>query len=191
MPAMTARPSSTRSSPTDAVRGRRPVPPARSIVPNPSHYIDRTARDLAAQSLRGLISGRLTNDDFEDFFPISRDPAIEAVWSTAWCLYSDMRSYALNGAHALHPATRREALRWLLFLDSDLPYMWPERSHPGMADPRDVHKQVSFFGGRARARRFFSAGDYAVWPFVSRSDYKRALRHPRRLGGRRRVPVSS
>ncbi len=167
------------------------APPALSDLAKPLGTIDRTARDAAAQSLRGLISGKLTNDDFEDGQPISTDPVIEAVFSSAWCFYSDMHPHKLAGRYTLHPSLRREALRWLLFLDGDLPYLWPERPNPGLADHRDVHKQVSFFGARARARRFFSAGDYAVWPFVSRSDYKQALRHPRRLGGRRRVPVSS
>lgn len=146
--------------------------------------VDRAARDAVAEGLRGLISGRLTNDEYEMAYPArTDDPVIEAVYQTAWYLYSDTEEYRLKGAYALHPSHRREALRWLLFLDSNRPYVWPKRYAAGWANRGDAYKRVSLFGGRARAKRFFAGRDHTVWPFTSCADFAHALRNPERLAG--------
>ena len=146
--------------------------------------VDRDARGNAAESLRRLIAGQMTNDAFEDAEPESADPAIAAIWGTAWNLYSDTREYRLTGRERLHPVHRREALRWILFLDSDEPYLWPRRAWPGFSSPHSEAGSVWRFK-RRRALAFLAAGDFDAWPFAHRALFKRALRHPRRLSGGR------
>ena len=70
--------------------------------------VDRAARDAAACALRAFMSARITNDTFEDAEPDSRDPAIAAIWSTAWCHYDDMEEHRLEGLHAPHPSELRK-----------------------------------------------------------------------------------
>ncbi|MSU90423.1 hypothetical protein GE300_12475 [Rhodobacteraceae bacterium 2CG4] len=145
--------------------------------------VDSAARRRAALLLRRLVSGRIASDAFEAAMPDSRDPAIGAIWQSAWCFYSD-GAPELSGRHALHPIERRECLRWILFLDSDRPYVWPRHRLPAFRPLPDSTRRVSLFGGRRRARAFLGAGDYRAWPFACPGDEAAARRHPRRLAGR-------
>jgi hypothetical protein len=155
--------------------------------------IDRPARDQLSRNLRLLISGKITNDQFEDGTPGSNeDAAIMAFADMAWLLYSDMKEHQLVGRHSIEPSERREVLRWILFLDNDFEYRWPRMSLPGLSPLRRARpvvtrwlhwpNAVSF----ERAAEFLATGDYNAWPFNSRSEFKHALRHPRRLTGKPR-----
>ncbi len=151
--------------------------------------VDRAARDAAAELLRRFINGKVTNDDFEDGEPQTHDPAIPAIWQTCWVFYDDMKEHKLEGGYRLEPDQRRQMARWILFLDSDLPYLWPEIWLPGI-DPRPRVKRsligriLSFGGLRlAQVEEFLATGHYPVWPFASRQDYDFALASPKRLSG--------
>jgi hypothetical protein len=143
--------------------------------------IDITSRRAAASLLRQFASGRLTNDEFEDRWPDSPDPALCAVREAAWFLYSDLRAYRLDGANRLPFAVRRQVARWVLFLHSDLPYEWPVATR--------TEKLVRSIAGlltMSVATRLWKtarqvAEDAEVWPFFRRVDYRRALRVPRLL----------
>ena len=101
--------------------------------------IDRAARDRLSTNLTRLITGKITNDQFENETPGNRnDPAILAFVDMAWLLYSDMKEHALIGPHSIEPGVRREVLRWILFLDGDLEYRWPKMSLPGLQPLRRV-----------------------------------------------------
>lgn len=160
--------------------------------------IDRAARDRLATSLRQLITGNITNDQFEARTPESRDdPAIVALADMAWLLYSDMKQHALVGPDSIGPSDRREVLRWIVFLDSDLEYRWPRMSLPGLQPLRRVRPALTRWlnwpnaVSAEQAACFLAAGDHAAWPFISRADYKQALRAPRRLAGTRRAAPAS
>lgn len=157
--------------------------------------IDRAARDQLSRNLRLLISGKISNDQFESRTPeTNKDAAILALADMAWLLYSDMKEHRLVGRYSVGPGERREVLRWILFLDSDFEYLWPEISLPGISPLRRARPIVTTWlnGPNAisyeRAADFLAAGDYNAWPFISQSQYKQALRHPRRLA---RKPRSS
>lgn len=154
------------------------------------NFVDRASRDLAAQLFRGFISGKISNDEFEDQQPITHDLAIDAIWSTAWVFYSDFKEHRLEGRHNLPPDQRRGCVRWILFLHCDLLYEWPSIYLPGIDPTSRFYK--NFWQGlllgrgdlnEASAQRFLSAGHYPVWPFLRVSDYKSALSSPRFMRG--------
>jgi len=105
--------------------------------------IDREARDVLAENLRHLVSGRITNEEFEDKTSWnedyrllkSGDPAIGGIfWSFAWCLYSDTWCYRLRGRDALTAEVLRVAAHCIVFLHSDFEYEWP-RTPKGVWPP--------------------------------------------------------
>jgi hypothetical protein len=156
--------------------------------------VDRQSRDKAAKLLRRFASGQITNDEFEDSMPETGDPAIHAIWDTAWYYYNDIKRHKLVNVYRLHPDTRRMWVRWVLFLDSNHPYLWPDIGNPGN-DPTagaedgliNLLKRlvVRSSGDQSKAEIFESAGYYPVWPFISTKDYREVLRRPKRLAGRR------
>jgi len=154
--------------------------------------IDRAARDRAATLLRRFVGGRMTNDDFDSDFPQSRtDPALDALSGASWHLYSDNSTHRLTGRHALTREGRRQVLRWVLFLHSGLEYEWPDFNWYRVV--RTPSPLIDWLLRGALTRRkereaaeiaeFQAAGDYDVWPFIREADLRRALRHPRLLGG--------
>jgi len=97
-----------------------------------------------------------------------------------------------------------------LFLKSGQSYKWPEE--PGMPTwmfwitlvlpvPIALHfgrwdvlglgliiaimllAFIDSWWGRMNRSKFESAGDFEVWPFISKRDYEEALRHPPYLSG--------
>ena len=58
--------------------------------------IDAKARKEAAEVARHFASGHITNYDFENRLPSSKDPAIWAVEDTFWCLYDDFKEHKIN-----------------------------------------------------------------------------------------------
>ncbi len=152
--------------------------------------VDRVARSEAAMLLRRFASGQLTNDQFDNNMPVTPDPAIAAIWDTAWAYYSDFKEHRLTGQDRLHPDTKRAWIRWIMFLDTELKYLWPAISQPGN-DPVAQRESAVAAWLRAvfvredkssNAGIFESTGHYPVWPFISQKDYREALRNPRRPG---------
>lgn len=155
--------------------------------------VDRVARARATQLLRNFISGKVTNDEFEDGCPQTQDRAIHAIWETAWVLYDDLSEHRLTGQHRLTTDMRRICVRWLLFLYSDLDYEWPDIRLPGI-DPATRIQQSRWrrllgFPQAAVtsevADKFLASGHYPVWPFASIKNYRQALLNPRLLSGAR------
>jgi hypothetical protein len=150
--------------------------------------IDRPARDQLSRNIRLLVSGKISSDQFEDSIPETSDAAIMAFAGMTWLLYSDMSGHRLVGRYA-ESNTRREVLRWVLFLDSDFQYCWPKMYLPGVQPFRRVRpallRWLSWPNAISpdHAAEFLAAGDRLAWPFISRSEFKHALRNPRRLAG--------
>ena len=151
--------------------------------------IDRPARDQLSRNLRLLVSGKITNDQFEDGIPETSDAAIVAFAGLAWLLYSYIYKRRLVCRYENQPAARREALRWVLFLDSDYHYCWPKMYLPGLHPLLRVRpalmRWLSWPNAISpeHAAAFLAAGDRLAWPFISRSEYTHVLRSPSRLAG--------
>jgi hypothetical protein len=147
--------------------------------------IDRAARDKLALDLRRLVSGVITNDDFRDEGRPSSDPAIQAVEHQAWFLYSDNCNHRLVGQHRLKDDDRRIVARWIVFLDSDLEYMWPAWKHWPIKRLAiyDLFALLfpRWYKKRKEEKPFSSIGDFDVWPFTSKADLETAVKNPRRL----------
>ena len=150
--------------------------------------IDRPARNQLSRNIRLLVSGKISSDQFEDSIPETSDAAIMAFAGMTWLLYSDVSGHRLVGRYA-ESRTRREVLRWVLFLDSDFHYSWPKMYLPGLQPLRRVRPALSKWLSwpnaisPEHAAEFLAAGDRLAWPFISRSEFKHALRDPRRLAG--------
>jgi hypothetical protein len=153
--------------------------------------IDRPARDQLSRNIRLLVSGKISNDKFEDGIPETDDAAAMAFAGMTWLFHNDMHEHRLVGRYAVEASTRREVIRWVLFLDGDLQYRWPKMYLPGLHPLRRVRPALIRWLNwpnaisPEHAAVFLSAGDRLAWPFISRSEYKIALRNPRRLSGNR------
>ena len=143
--------------------------------------VDPANRAQFAEGLRHLVSGTITNDQFEDWhYQNSKDPAIAEIFILAtWPLYSDLKEHRLRGEHALTEGMKLDLARCILFLRTDLEYEWP--------------KKVGF---KATLRAYFGnpwrncGGDNTVWPFFRREDYREAKAgRPPFLDGPKNKPV--
>jgi hypothetical protein len=147
--------------------------------------IDRAYRDNLATALQQYVSGRITNDDLDEIGVDWRDRGAVAVKERAWSLYDDTYQHRAVGRHPLPRSARDEIDRWILFLHSDLEYVWPQFSFFQIVNwPLSL---LTFGWWEMRKQRkfheFMAAGDFSVWPFVAKEDYDMALRNPRYLSG--------
>jgi hypothetical protein len=158
--------------------------------------IDHAARDQLSRNLRRLVSGKISNDQFEEGIPTTEDSAIAACADMAGLLYSDLKEHRLVGRNSIGPSDRREVLRWILFLDSEFEYLWPRMRLPGLQPLRLVSPAATRWLhwpnaiSPSQAAEFLASGDHTAWPFISRSEYRHALRNPRRLAGKPKSQLS-
>ena len=143
--------------------------------------MDAIARSKLAEAGRALVSGRITNDEFDDRVPRSTDPAIREICEKGfWTLYDDLRVHRLTGSRKLQPEQREFAARCIMFLKSGLSYRWPVTS-----TTRLLFGNLLTLGlyGRNVQRRLLQAGDTTVWPFINQVEYRQALSSPVYLRG--------
>lgn len=143
--------------------------------------LDPPARRRLAEALRALLTGQITNDEFEARVPKrSVDHVVSEVFWRAWGLYSDLWEYRLRGRYKVVPEAREQVARWVVFLETDLPYEWPR--WPVLAVL--VANLLTLGLAGVLARRWLArVGDLAVWPFLCRADYEQALAVPPYLNG--------
>mgnify|MGYP000498263186 CR=1 FL=1 len=128
--------------------------------------VDRDNRKFFIQLLRELSMGIISNDDFEDLLPESDDLAIEGIaMHGTWLYYTDMQIEN----KAFEEAQKQEIRYWILFLESDLEYTWPEVS---------VGQRLLYwisFGrfGMSLKNTWESHGDIDTWPFLSKADLEK------------------
>ena len=141
--------------------------------------IDRNARNKLAESIRGLASGLITNDQFEDSVPNSEDRAISEIYSNgAWSLYSDTHEYKLKGKDKLAKEDKQLVSRWVLFLKSDNEYKWPT-----ITLLETVLCLVTLGLWRRKLRAKWSrTGEIEIWPFISNSEFEEAKGNSGYLG---------
>jgi hypothetical protein len=149
--------------------------------------VDRRARDILAEQLRHLVSGQITNDEFNARLPIkTEDAGFRTIEEQAWLMYSDLYEHKIKVSHKLSRDDRERVSRAALFLHSDLEYEWPK--HPCTGFIRLIAGMISL----GRLPQYFDSewkvkGDYDVYPFFRRADFDRANSNPRLLSGGKRV----
>lgn len=133
--------------------------------------VDRNKRDQAASTVRDLIDGKITNDEFIRQFPRSADdPALPAVLKAVWMQFSDHRVHKLTGRDNPTPELRAVLERCWLFLATDLEFQWPPaKSRVGKGLLQLIGLDRLF---RTSDQQYKSRGDFEVWPFLKKSDYE-------------------
>ncbi len=141
--------------------------------------IDRASRNRLAELIRSLSSGQISNDEFEDSIPESNDDAIRQVFSHgAWCLYSDMKEYKLKGKDALSRDDRTIVARWVLFLKTDIEYIWPSATFK-----EDFLKCISLgIFGQSTLDKWKVHGNVELWPFSNIEQFNKAKKENGYLG---------
>ncbi|MFO0585761.1 MAG: hypothetical protein U0229_26055 [Anaeromyxobacter sp.] len=129
---------------------------------------DRAARDKAAELIGKLAACAITNDEFDDAYPRSRDRAVNAVYVWVWHFYDDLHEHRLEGRFALSPEAVDGFDRCITFLKSEHAYRWPP-----LASVPLVGRVLCWLSRR------YEMGDHGVWPFVSRDQLSDAARTAR------------
>ncbi len=137
--------------------------------------VNRDKRALARSLIQRFLSGEITNDEFNDDYPIDKaDPALEAIYWNLWLYYSETHSYKLQGEHRLGADGEQLFQRCVRFLASGLEYEWPRYEWISLK-----YTLLRFVGlGRLIDRKFDefkSRGDFDVWPFLRRGDYRKSV----------------
>lgn len=129
---------------------------------------DRAARDKAAELILKLAAREITNDQFDDAYPSSRDRAVTAVYVWVWHFYDDLHEHRLEGRFALSTRARDGFDRCIAFLRSDQQYRWPP-----LASVKPLGRLFCWMSRR------YEMGDMEVWPFLSRDDLAAGARTSR------------
>jgi hypothetical protein len=136
--------------------------------------VDVKGRRRAAALVAQIRDGLITNDQFEDAYPMhSNDRALFAVFMDVWSLYDDLHEHRLE---TLPDEIVQRLRRCELFLKTDLPYEWP-RWFLSFGTFLLLPVNIVTFGllGRLLRLKFERAGDATVWPFIRRADYEQLL----------------
>ncbi len=92
--------------------------------------INREARRKYRELVRQFISGRVTNDEYEEKFEQLKlenlDPAVDEIFHQVWHLYDDLSTHRMTGDHHLDKAGRRQIAQAVLFLQTENRYCWPQ-----------------------------------------------------------------
>ena len=136
---------------------------------------NRDKRTIASGLLQQLLAGELTNDDFQETFPVdASDPALGVIYERSWFFWDDRTAHRLTGKYALDVETRALFERCRAFLDSDLEYDWPARINVaplGLMLLRVLRMRGAIERRQSREdARLRSIGDFDVWPFSRKQD---------------------
>lgn len=141
--------------------------------------VDQEARNRAAQALRGLLTGALTNDEFEDAYPDvteTADRAIAAIHSMTWNAFSDTRVHRLVGSDKPDAATANRLERCVRFLQTNEEYRWSCSDFSRGGHVSSLVNAISFGLLRWLLDREMSlagkdmraAADSTEWPFAEK-----------------------
>ena len=126
--------------------------------------IDRESRNELAELIRSLATGQISNDQFENAIPDSKDRAVDQVYSNgAWLLYSDFQEHKLKGKYALTKEDKHLVSRWVLFLKSNNEYVWPSIT---LLESLLCLVTLGIWRKRLQSK-WQKIGDINFWPFIN------------------------
>ena len=148
--------------------------------------IHRSSREALALALRRYAARRITNEDLDAIQVDWRDRGAVAVKEMAWRLYDDTYQHKAEKRNALDREAKRMVSRWVVFLHSDLEYLWPNYTFTGIINWPLNLLTLGWWERRKERRwqQFLEAGDFEVWPFLRKEEEKREVMHPRLLNKR-------
>ena len=152
---------------------------------------DRDSRRRLAAVIRGYVTGRETNWQFDDVGCELRDHTAAAIWDLLYLTYDDHPEQLIPAVKREDSDLRDWYLRSILFLESDFEYEWPAY-HLNRRWFSWLWNLCSFGRSRrkeladeeARIMEWRQAGDIEVWPFFRRGDYCSVLANPIRMTGK-------
>ena len=142
--------------------------------------INRSSRDKLALAIRRFVSGQIHNDELDEVEVDWRDRGAVAVKEMSWNLYWDTEQHFATGKNKIQREARREIARWIIFLQSDSEYLWPDYSFVQIFNwPMNI---LTFGMWERRKKRilkeFCEAGDFSSWPFQNSKEVARAAASP-------------
>ena len=174
--------------------------------------VDRKARCEYAQLVRQFISGRMTNDEYEQrFFSLcagKKDLALVEIYAGVDTLCEDACPSKLTQCWRLNNDARRRVAQAVLFLQSDAEYQWSEKLWDGSVflftafcisllfallpeTPLPIRFAASVpliaawqWYEQWQRRRLTIVGDKEAWPFLHQADLEAAKSRPRLLNGK-------
>ncbi|MGZ3839086.1 MAG: hypothetical protein ACXVMS_13960 [Flavisolibacter sp.] len=147
--------------------------------------IHTESRNLLAENFRHLVTGQITNFEFEEatFGINSNDQAVKNLLDVIWSFYDDLKEHKLDVA-SFNQDHYETFARFILFLKSNQEYKWPKS--PTLFDPlMRLLSKVFTLGiyNRNKEKEFLAAGDVTYWPFLNADDFEQAKKHPKYLSG--------
>jgi hypothetical protein len=153
----------------------------------PTQWSNQELRAEAAILIRRFRDGKITNFQFEHSFEEirhrSNDRALQGIATALWGLYDDLREHKLTGRHGLTSETTAWFDRCILFVQSDLPYLWERDLVIGIAVVSPVLRAASKCAKRILLRTPEGVGlrpgpdtkqDWELWPFSDEQDLRRS-----------------
>ena len=134
--------------------------------------VDVEARHRAAELLQRVLTSGVSNYELDDMWPESKDEGIVAIGDRIWCFYDDFPEQIVK-KDSLPTEILDIISRCWIFLRGSTEYSWP--AFDFRQDGLGFFASV-FAGKKAREQRwseFKSAGDFNVWPFLTRKEYER------------------
>lgn len=140
--------------------------------------VDRGARDMAAKAVTEfMLECSITNWEYEERYPESKaDLAIDCIFQNLWFWYDDMHEHRMLGDHRLLPEHKEVIERCLLFLQSDLEYLWPPVKWDLPRTFFNIIKYVVSFGTFRPREIELSYDEENFWPFLDRDQYAQAYK---------------
>jgi len=141
--------------------------------------IDIEGRKKLAQALRNLISGSISNLQFDSLdFGAKNDPGIDHIWLSAWGTYDDFHEHSMR----LTGGQISDFKRCIIFLQTDFEYEWADTRPWIVRLLSGVSNYILRIFGRRPTDRT-AHHDMSVWPFGRKEDYEKALDNPALLVG--------
>lgn len=142
--------------------------------------VNLSDRKRAAELLQGIVSGVITNRQFERDYPAeSNDPGVREIYEQVYLYYDDFREHSLDDLYSCDSVARSLLDRCVLFLATDLEYVWPPRIRA--ASGRLALLRILRMTKSARRleeqeiHRRNDIGDWDAWPFLSNDSYRESL----------------
>ncbi|MFZ1085523.1 MAG: hypothetical protein WAN35_11195 [Terracidiphilus sp.] len=136
--------------------------------------LDMENRSVAAELIRQYLDCLLTNDEFDDRYPRSKDEAILTFKGILWFSWDDLYSHKLEGKHQLSDKNRAMFERCITFLQTDLEYTGPLAGRSWINMVKSAYRRLV---SKEERRVIQGNFDDLWWPFATEDQYLQHCHH--------------